>query len=75
MGKQRLFLLIDVAGYQNCLTAPQRELLSARILSACHRASTGLTWGYKLVNTSVTPRAFEAALHDACTSSLTGERT
>ena len=72
MAKAKVFLLIDVAEFPRSLTADQRVLLSARVLSACHRAYAGLTWGYKLVNSLVAPRAFEAALYDACTSSHTG---
>lgn len=72
MTKLKLFLVVDVAEFEGCLTAYERTLLCARVLVACHQSVAGLEWVYKLVNTSVAPRAFEAALHDACTSSLTG---
>lgn len=72
MPRVKLFLTIDVADFDGCLTAHERALLRARVLAACHQSADSLTWAYKLVNTSVPPRAFEAALHDACTSSLTG---
>ncbi|KAL0036130.1 hypothetical protein WJX79_004586 [Trebouxia sp. C0005] len=72
MTRVKLFLVIDVAEFGGSLTASQHALLSARVLAACHWSAFNLTWAYKLVNTSVAPRVFEAALHDACTSSLTG---
>lgn len=72
MTRVKLFLVIDLAEFGGSLTASQHALLSARVLAACHWSAFNLTWAYKLVNTSVAPRAFEAALHDACTSSLTG---
>ena len=72
MARTKLFLLVDVAGGSDSLNAQQYLHLAAEVLAAFHRSPAALTWGYKLVNSSVAPRVFEAALHDACTASRRG---
>lgn len=67
-----LCLLVDVSGLHEPNDVFLRVLLIARILAACQKVMGGLVWRYKLVNLSVAPSAFEAALHDSCKEAVAG---
>lgn len=68
-----LLLIIDVAGLCEPAQVISRILLVARTLAASQKTAGGLAWRYKLTNLSIASTTFQAALHDACKASLTGE--
>ena len=72
MQSSSLLLVIDVANLLQPADVSSRVLLVARVLAAYVKATAGLVWRYKLINLSVAPTIFQAALHDACKASLTG---
>ena len=72
MQGSNLLLIIDVAGLCEPAQVLLRILLVARILAACRKVAGGVAWRYKLVNLSLAPTTFQAALHDACKASLAG---
>lgn len=70
----KVMLVVDVGGLRAPSDVALRVLLVARILAACQKATGSLAWQYKLVNLSVAPTTFQAALHDACKASMAGAR-
>lgn len=65
MSGLKLLLLVDLAGQQNGWTThsvTRTALLVARILCSTNASCGSFDWGYKLINSSLSPTAWQDVL-------------
>ena len=65
MSSVRLLLLVDLAAQQLCDTIHQTALLIARVLCCVHASCGSIEWNYKLINSGISPGAWQGVLFNA----------